>query len=67
MFPKGIFLELQELHHQPGQRFVGRSICLDVLQDKTHTVTWDGGEFNMKTGSLIPQTTFPAVERSLKV
>lgn len=34
MFSKGIFLELQQLHHQPSQRFIGRSICLNVLQDK---------------------------------
>lgn len=34
MFSKGIFLELQQLHHQPSQGFIGGSICLDVLQDK---------------------------------
>lgn len=34
MFSKGIFLELQQLHHQPSQGFIGGSICLNVLQNK---------------------------------
>lgn len=41
MFSKGIFLELQQLHHQPSQRFIGRSICLNILQDKKHTFVGD--------------------------
>lgn len=34
MLPKGIFLKLQKLHHQPSQRFIGRSIRMNILQDK---------------------------------
>lgn len=34
MSSKGIFLKLQQLHHKPGQSFIGRSICLNILKNK---------------------------------
>lgn len=46
VLPKGIFLELKKLDHQPSQRFVGRSIRMNVLQDK------DG---DSKTGTIVRQ------------
>lgn len=63
MLPEGIFLELEKLHHQASQCFIGRSIGVNILQDRDRNSTAGGMLQGRKWATLqhLPGTGIVAI------